>query len=113
MGGGLVFKIIRIDVVLPHRVIFEFIPHQDSAEVWMGIESNAEKVKYFAFLEFGGTPNGGQRGQVHIVRSVASAESQDDRAMLELHGVKMVDDFQVPRAASLNGFFNLALDAFN
>ena len=40
---GLVFVVVRLLVILPHRVILEAIPHQDASQIRMPTEAEVMK----------------------------------------------------------------------
>src|SRR5947208_1928141 len=48
----LILEVIRLHIVFPHRMIFEFVPHQDPTQVGMTFEMDAVEVVDFAFLQF-------------------------------------------------------------
>src|SRR5439155_13324782 len=52
----LVFVIVRLTIILPHRVIFELIPHQDTPQIGMTVEPNAVKIENLALLKFRAAP---------------------------------------------------------
>ncbi len=53
----LVFVIVRLTIILPHRVIFELVPHQDAAQIGMAFELNTVKIKNFPLLKFRAAPD--------------------------------------------------------
>ena len=92
---GLVFVIVRRDVVLAHRMVGELVPHQDPAQVGMPGEDDAEKIKDLALLELGAAPN--RRPQMEwcaSVVAVAGAHAQHERADAAGGRIEMIDDFQ-------------------
>src|SRR6266853_596720 len=50
MRGRLVFVIVRLDVVFAHGMVFEFVPHQDAAQIRVAVEPDTEQVVDFALL---------------------------------------------------------------
>ena len=48
----LVFVIVRLDVILAHRMIGKLIPHQDAAQIGMAVEMNAVEIEDLALLKF-------------------------------------------------------------
>jgi hypothetical protein len=70
---GLPLVIVGLDVVAPHGMVFELVPHQNTTEIGMADEGDAEEVEDFAFLKFAGAPNGRERGDGSLVGAVAGA----------------------------------------
>src|SRR5262245_33486145 len=60
---GLIFIVIRFDVIPAHRIILKVIPHEDAAQIGMPIENDAIKVIGLSLLKLGSTPNWRQRRQ--------------------------------------------------
>ena len=81
----LVFVIVRLDVVLPHWVIFKTFPHQDAAEIGMTVEDDSIQIIDLAFLKFRSPPDRGQRGQMVLFGPVASSQAQNDWAVFQFH----------------------------
>src|ERR1700750_1630725 len=53
----LVFVIVRLPVIFSHREIFEFVPHQDAAQIGVTVEPDSVEIENFALLEFGAPPD--------------------------------------------------------
>ena len=49
MRRGFPFVIVRLTVILPHRMILKLVPHQDSSQIRMTLEANAD------YVDWGGT----------------------------------------------------------
>ena len=81
----LVLVIVRLHVILAHRMILEPVPHQDASQVRMPVEDDPVEVVNLAFLEFRGAPERGERRQLHPVRAIARAHPQDDGPVLLRH----------------------------
>ena len=79
VGGGFPFVVVGFDVVLAHRVVGKGIPHEESAQVGMAGENDAEEVEDFALLEFAGTPDRGERRDGVGVGAIGGAQVEDDR----------------------------------
>ena len=94
VGRGLPLVVVRLDVVLAHRVVLELVPHQDAPQVGMPVEDDAEKVENLPFLEFAGAPDRGQRGHGHVVGPVGRPLPDDDGAMLQGDRIEVVDDLK-------------------
>jgi hypothetical protein len=63
----LVFVIVRLAIIFPHRVIFELIPHQDAAQIGMTVEANAVEIENFALLKFRAPPDRRERRQMRAL----------------------------------------------
>ena len=60
---GFLFVIVRLDVILAHRIIHELVPHQNSPQVGMTFEVDAVEIEDLALLKFGASPDRGERRQ--------------------------------------------------
>ena len=57
MRRRLVFVIIGLAIIFPHREIFELVPHQDPPEIGMTFEMDAVKIEDLALLKFRAPPD--------------------------------------------------------
>src|ERR1051326_7968731 len=91
MRGGFVFEVVRLDIIFSHRMVLETFPHQDPAQVRMAIENNSIEIQDLALLKFAAAPNWRKRGQTHLIASILSAHSDDDRTMPLFDRVEMIN----------------------
>src|SRR5262249_42054684 len=93
MRCWLVFIVVWFDIVFAHGVILKSIPHQDAAQIGVVLENNSVEVKDFTLLKLRTTPNRCQRRQMILFGSVFGPYAENQRPMLQFHGIKMVNSF--------------------
>ena len=81
VGRGLIFVVVRINVVLAHGVVFELFPHEQAAQVGVAREDDSVEIEDFALLKFRAAPDGRERRQVIFLRPVFRAQTQDQRPL--------------------------------
>src|SRR5204863_2880821 len=108
---GLIFVVIRFDVILPHWIVLEAVPHQDTSLVGVPLEIDAVEVEYFAFLKFAATPDRGKRGHRHSIGTVGGALPENDVPVFLLHGLQMINHFEEPGYLSFGGLLHFLFHA--
>ncbi len=53
----LVLVVVRLYIIFSHRMIFELIPHQNTAQVGMAIEDDPVQIEDLALLKFRTAPH--------------------------------------------------------
>ena len=105
-------KIVRLNVIFAHWMIFEFIPHQDPPQIGMPIEVNAVKIKNLALLKLGAAPDRGERRQPRALCAVRSPHAHNQRSMFVRHGKEVINRFQISGNFILCGSIYFFLDSF-
>src|SRR5579859_1467086 len=95
MRRRLVFVVVRLNVILAHRMVDETVPHQDTPQIRVAVEDDTVKIVNFTLLKLGAAPDRRERRNLILCGAVASAESHDDGAMLQMHRVKMIDHLEI------------------
>ena len=103
---GLPLVIVGLDVVAAHRVVFELVPHQNTTEIGMADEGDAEEIEDFAFLKFAGAPDGRERGDGSLVGAVAGAQTENHGAVAVSDRVEMIDDLEKAGLEALGLLFD-------
>ncbi len=96
-GSVRTLEVIRLDVIAAHGVVFELIPHENAAKVWMAGKNDAEEIEDFAFLKFCRTPDRRERWKhFDLVCPVDSALCDLRRRgrMLLCDGEQMVNNLE-------------------
>src|ERR1700678_179408 len=91
---GLVLVIIRLHVILAHRVVLESIPHQNAAQVTMAAKNNPIKIEDLALLELCRAPYRRERRQLHLIAAVHSLHANHQRPMFFRNRIEMVDNLK-------------------
>ena len=73
VGRRLIFVVVGLDVILPHRVVGEFVPHEDAAKVGMAVEVHAVEIENLPLLEFRASPDRGERRHWGAEGTIAGA----------------------------------------
>ena len=112
---GLVFKVVGLNVILAHGVVFEPVPHQNAAQVGMAGEDDPVEIEDLALLKLGRAPDGRERGQLDLVGAVRGRMRSTSGPMLLRDRNRVVDRFKIARldalAGFVDGFFDRLLDA--
>src|SRR6266480_7576121 len=70
MRRRLVFVVVGLAIIFTHWKIFEFVPHQNAAQIGMSVEINSVEIENFALLKLRAPPNWRQRRQPRAIRSI-------------------------------------------
>ena len=109
----LVFKVVRLHIVLAHGMVFEAVPHQNPPQIRMAGKDDPEEVEDFALLELRRAPDRRQRRQLDLIGAVDGAHAKDERPMLPCHRIEVIDRFKESGLDALAGLFNGFLDCWS
>jgi len=87
-------------------VIFEFIPHQQAAQIRVARKNNSVEVKNFPLLKIAGSPNRGERRKGDRIGAIGGAQSNHDGPLFQRDGVKVIDGLEVTRLQARGLGFN-------
>ena len=115
--GRFPFEIVRRNVILAHRMIFEFVPHQNPPQIGMPVEMDAVEIEDFALLKFGAAPHRGERWQMRPIYAIRRPHSNNERTVFEFHRVEVINRLEISGNFLLAGlvdfFFNAVDDLFH
>ena len=111
MRRWLILVIIRLHVILPHRVVLKTIPHQNPPQVRVPVEEHAVEVEHLALLKLRAAPQRRERRDPHRVRAARRALAEDDRPVLQRHRIEVIHRFEVAGALGLLHLLDLLLHA--
>src|SRR5207302_9123508 len=88
----LLFLIVRLVVVLPHREALEALPEHHPPQVVVADEADAEQVPDLALLQVGAAPDRLDRGDLGLLAGEVRLEHQ--RRPGQRRAVEVVDDLE-------------------
>ena len=94
--GRLVFVIVRFAIILPHRVILEFVPHQNASEIGMAVEVQFRRDRKFPAPEIPRSATSASAMAIACFRgAIGRAHPDDYRSMSSGDGIQMVNRFEI------------------
>ena len=108
-----VFVIVRLAIILAHRIILELVPHQNAPQIRMAVEANAVEIENLALLKFRAPPDRRERRQTRALRAIGRAHANDHRPVFQRHRVEVIDRFEIAGKEFLLRFFDFLFHALD